>query len=319
MIVPRVRISMTWSDPPEVDFERLRTMLRATMDTGVRFVRALWLARAQALNIRRSGAYLAGIQDAQARVISEHDGDGRFTLEWELVNTAPHAGVVENGHPAFHLPSAINWSGPRVKHGKNGPYLHIPFEHAAYQTPQQREAKGTTLGTLKTMMPADVSRAASNLARHIPHRVGPIVRSTPDGGQQFLAADRYSIQGRPKQAHRLTDSTPGPRVIVGPDGVGFETWRGPRTVQGRDRQGNRLTNPAWQGPKFRGLMKTGPKGHTKYLTIRTITPRSAGWNIPAQIGHGVARQVQGALAHGPGSDRFRKLLVDAAHDSLFRR
>lgn len=318
MIVPRIRISMSWTDPPALDPNALQHALREAMGAGSRFVRALWLRRAQDLNIRHSGAYLRGIEDGEVRVVSERTDDDRVTLEWELVNRAPHAGIVEHGHPAFHLPSRINWSGPRVKRGKNGPYLHIPFEHSAYQTPAQREASGMTMGTLRRMLPAETSAAAQRLARIIPQRVGPIVRSTPDGRQQFLAADRYSVQGSRSQATRLRDRTPGPRVMVGPDGAAFEAWRGERTVAGRDASGARLTNPAWRGPKLDGLFKSGPKGHTKYLTIRTITPRSAGWNIPAQVGHGVARQVQGAVTTGPGSERFRQLLVEAASRNLFK-
>jgi hypothetical protein len=52
-----------------------------------------------------------------------------------------------------------------------------------------------------------------------------------------------------------------------------------------------MVNPAWQSSKFSGLLKSGPKGHSEYTTIRTITPNSPGWNIPAKQGLGVARMV----------------------------
>lgn len=63
-------------------------------------------------------------------------------------------------------------------------------------------------------------------------------------------------------------------------------------------------------------MKSGPKGHSSFITIRTITPNSPGWNIPAQTGHGVARQVAAALNGGIGHDRFQELLMKAMVEAL---
>jgi hypothetical protein len=283
------------------------------MTAGVDFARALWIRRAQDLRVRDSGAYLRGIEQATVSLVEETETDDLIRVVYELRNSAPHAQIVEDGHGAFHLPSRINWSGPRVKRSRDGtPYIHVPFEHAAFQSPSQRRDSGMTIATLKRMLPEDVYRKAVKLVATMPKREGPIYRQLYRGpaGRQFVAADRYTRGGH------LHDKTPGPRFTVGPDGVAVETWRGERTVQGRDRNGRRLTNPAWQTSRFDRLFKSGPKGHSKYLTIRTITPNSRGWNIPAQTGLGIARQVQGALSSGVGSGRFRELLRRAALAAL---
>ena len=320
---PSVKFSARLDAPlPAIDLATARRMLRAQMDTAATFAKALWYQRAQDLHIRHTGEYLRGIQAAVITVVRETETDEAITVHFEIRNEAPHASIVEVGHPAFHLPSAINWSGPNVKRGKSGPYLHIPFKHAAYQTPEQREKSGMTIGTLKTMLPQDVYQRAKRLRYTLPKRVGPIYRHA-DGTllhgeqwkeaaranplqHQFVAADRYQRGGS------LKDNTAGPRIVGHPGGALVDVWRGERTVQGRSAQGQRLTNPAWKTSRFQGLIKSGPKGHASYLTIRTITPRSPGWNIPAQMGHGVARQVQRAPTNGVGSDRLRELLTAAA-------
>ena len=33
-----------------------------------------------------------------------------MTVVYEIINTAPHAALIEHGHAAFSLPRAIDWS-----------------------------------------------------------------------------------------------------------------------------------------------------------------------------------------------------------------
>lgn len=268
------------------------------------FAKALWMRRAQDLGIRRSGSYISGIIDALVKNKHEIRTEDSIDVAWSVINRSPHARIIEEGHSAFHLPSAIDWSAStgRIKRGLNGPYLHIPFRHSAYQSPAERERSGATYGTLRSMMPSDVYGAASQLTHTTPKRVGPIYRSTA-GGSQFVAADRYTRGGR------YRDETTGPGISVGAEAV--ERWRGARMVLGRNSEGKRLTNPAWKTARFQGLFRGGSPGHSEYMTVRTITPRSAGWNIPAAPAHGVARQVARAMSTGPGGDRFRRMLVES--------
>lgn len=302
---------------PEIRPDHAADAIRSTARAAAEFARALWIQRAQDLRVRHSGAYLRGIQEARVRVVSEHATEDQVEIVLELVNEAPHAGIVEEGHGAFRLPDKINWNGPNVKRGPNGPYLHIPFRHRAFQNAEQREQSGMTIGSLRQMMPEDIYRQALRLHFTTRQNVGPIFRHGGNllhgpqwrGAQagnpqqiQFVAADRYT---RGKRS-RLSHPTTGPMISVGPDGTAVEVRRGERTGLGG------LTNPAWQNSRFHGMFKSGSKGHAEYMTIRTITPRSAGWSIPAQDGHHIARQVERALGSGPGGDRFRALLTEAA-------
>jgi hypothetical protein len=90
---------------------------------------------------------------------------------------------------------------------------------------------------------------------------------------------------------------------------GQEARRGRRTVAGRDALGKALTNPEWSTSKWDGMFRSGEPGHSQYLTIRTMTPTSPGWNIPARLGHGVAREVTTYLASIDGQQQFEEILA----------
>jgi hypothetical protein len=145
-----------------------------------------------------------------------------------------------------------------------------------------------TMNARRTMMPAEVHAAAKRLAFRQPQNVGPVHNASG----QFVAADRYkwSSLNAPKRIHRDQVEPDRYRMDSKGDGEIFSERRGATTVYKND--GTTLgTNPAWKTSKFQGLFKTGAKGHASYMTIRTITPTSAGWNIPAQAGKHIARRV----------------------------
>ena len=256
--------------------------LLMVMDSAVlqvaQAIQATWVGVAQRLKIRASGAYIAGITgDGSVRIIQNATSEGGvISAVVDVVATAPHSKIVEDGHVAFHLPSKINWAtSPRVKYSKKGvPYLNIPFSHSAYASPEKAEAQGLTTATLRRMMPVEVYNEAKRLTRTVRQKVGPIY----DAKGQFLAADRYSRGGR-------LIGGPSSGFFQSKTGALFENRRGARAVS------RGMVNPAWQSSKFSGLFKGGPKGHSEYTTIRTITPNSPGWNIPAKQGLGVARMV----------------------------
>ena len=294
------------------DPDAIMQALRRRMLLVAQFIQAVWVAQAQRMNVSNDGSYVRGIStDARIRTTFTQQGPDRMQATVEVTNTAPHARLVEDGHAAFHLPSRIRWFDPslRVKHGKNGPYLHIPFRH--YTPPEP--GSGATNTAIRHQMPDEVYQRARRLARRVPTS-GPVYAAggftTPDGhrhaGQMFQQAHTYRWQhDRPNQSRRLSHGTGSPVITVGPDGVAEGSHRGARGVAGGG------VNPAWQANKYEGLMKTGPAGHTRYLTVRTITPQSKGWWIPARAGLGIRRMVLLTLRHGEGARRLQAMLGDS--------
>lgn len=302
--LPVLKLNLEITNPGALtppDMEQLKQSVARGALAGGDFAKAAWLAHAEALGWRNSGpnSYVGGIQALDNISISDVRADSE---NWEVTitvtNTSPHASFVEHGRSAFHLPDKINWGGPNVKQGKNGPYLHIPFGHSAHQSAKKRETSGMTQGTLKKMMPAHIYRQAVGLERRIRNGAG----RQHNAAGQFIAADKYHWGGDTKR-RRLDRSGSKPSIIGGsgdggPHNQTHVEHRSARTV-GRDKHGGAMTNPAWKSSKFHGMMKTGSKGHTEYMTIRTITPNSAGWNIPAMAGYFIARKVSARLANDP--------------------
>lgn len=302
----------------DIEYARLVGALRRGALYAGQWVRGTWTRVAQGLDVRETGAYIRGIQDeGRVEVVSEtlDETGGRSQLEIivAVTNTAAHASLVEEGHGAFHLPDKIDWArmSGRIKRTKDGrPYIHVPFRHRAYASAEERAAGGYTTATIKAMMPEEVYAKARRLAYTQKLGVGPI--RTPTG--QWVAADRYKWGGR------LDRSGTRPQFIMGGPGVGaggpgepgYEEHRGARQV-GRDANGNPLINPAWKSSKFHGMFKSGSKGHTQYMTIRTITPNSPGWNIPARQGLYIASRVARAAE---ASEEIRSLVLDAMLSAL---
>jgi hypothetical protein len=276
-----------------------RVMQEATREVAMR-AKVRWAELAvEKLKTRSAGAYIQGIKDAEVKQVGGEGGVGVAGVSYIITNHAPHASFVEDGRAAFHLPSRINWSGPKVKQGKNGPYLSIPFEHAAFAPEKALDKAGIKHATRRRMMPRDISNAAFNLTPRTRLNAGP--QRNAQG--QYTAADRYTQGGSLR-------GMPTSRFIATRDGL-VENRRGEQMIAGRIG-GRQVSNPAWQSSRFEGLFKTGAPGHTKYMTIRTITPNSKGWNIPSQPGYGIARQVAAEMQNEGHRD-----LNDAIADGLY--
>lgn len=285
-----------------VEYDRLVAALRRGALYAGEWVRGTWVEVASTLNVRASGEYLRGIESAgTVRIASERlEAEGAvLEIVVEVTNNARHASFVEEGHGAFHLPDHINWSaaGGRIKRTKAGvPYIHVPFRHRAYAAAGTRERQGMTPATTRSMMPQEVYQRAKALTYTRKLGVGPIRRE----GGQWVAADRYAW-GR-----RLDRSGTRPQFNMGGPGVGgggpgepgFEEHRGVRLI-GRDRNGSPLINPAWGGSKFHGMFKSGAPGHSQYMTIRTLTRDSPGWNIPAVAGLYIGAKVAANAGTNP--------------------
>jgi len=266
-----------------------RALRRGTM-MAAEAVRKLWIEIAmEEPHFRGSGAYLQGLRgEGTVKVEKEPTVNGRyFEMVVSVINTAKHAQIIEEGHGAFHLPSKINWNrtdGSIKRSEKTGkPYLSIPLKHRAYVSQATAEKRGYLPSTLKAMMPQQIHKQAKALGFTTRLREGPIHNKKG----QFVAADRYGHPADPAQ-RRLTRDPGRTGFKTTKQGEHYEERRSERTI-GRDRSGA-LTNPEWKTSKWSGLFRTGSTGHSGFMTIRTITPDSKGWNIPAQPGYGFAHK-----------------------------
>ena len=304
-------------------------LMRAAATAGGELVRRTWERRARDLNVRHTGLYIMGItKNARIEVDSETEvGEGQYEIVVAITNTAEHASIVEEGHGAFHLPSRIDWSnaGRSIKRTKDGrPYLTIPLQHSAFIEPSKRTAgarsQGPTSHALKHMLPKEVHAEAKRLERSTARKEGPQseIRISQGGlhvggdpirrgssYSQHTAEDKYNWakdKGRKKGTLRRPQGFHRPgQIIAGKK----ESWIETRGARGK--------NPAWQGSKFEGMRKMGPKGHPEYMTWRVITPDSKGWNIPALAGKHVAAQVAAATADVVGpfiEETFNNLLEE---------
>ena len=208
------------------------------------------------------------------------DGNDRYELVFDISCDAPHAAIVEYGHGGFHLPDRIQWGAtPKVKFTEDGrPYINIPFRH---YTPAQAGA-GSTNTAKRQMMPIHIHKEAKRLALRIRQNAGhqwhgkPVKKGRYRGRKRLRAVDKYSWQG--SSPLRLDRSDPR-RWVQG-------EHSGPRSSLSNPPK----EQPGWTTSKYDGMFKTGPKGHESYMTIRTITPDSEGWNIPAQQGRFLAQK-----------------------------
>jgi len=315
--IPRIVFGMEQRGvvPPTADASDVMQVLRRRMLLVSEYIRAVWNQRALDMGMTDTGSYIRGISaEARIRTTYQQNGPTSMRATVEVTNTCPHAKIVEDGHRAFHLPSRIRWFDPslNVKHGKKGPYLHIPFRH--YTSTEAGNEKGGTNTAVRQQMPDDVYRKAIRLRRRVAVSgpvYGPGTYTAPNGslhsGMLFRQAHLYQWRGSSRARKRLSHGSDTPQITVGPDGTAVESQRSARGVAGAKG----ATNPAWGGSKYDGLMKTGPSGHTRYLTVRTITPTSPGWWIPARHGRGIRRQVLLVLQYGEGARQLQDLIGGA--------
>jgi hypothetical protein len=206
----------------------------AVRQSGI-FAHSTWIMLAQSGQYIRTttGAYVRGLQAADSLQYPV-DNDLLTTL---VVNVAPHARVVEDGHAGYHLPSVINWATARgAKQNKKGRwYMSIPFRHRA---PAGR-GSGATAASQQAMMPQQVYDRAKRL------RPGERLTAGP-------------TRGRARQAPGLTPYQPryAPNVRPGYTHASI----------------------------YEGMQKRGAKGHTQYMSFRTMTENSPGWNVPPRPG-----------------------------------
>lgn len=253
--------------------EQLGAMLLDAAET----TRALWLARAEMKGIRDTD-YLEGIRTANVE-LEEFVMENNVAMgSVSITNESRMAAIIEDGHERYHLPSKINWPTERTKTAKDGTmYLDVPLRHTAFASEGEAKRKGYSHEAMKRMMPSDIYGHAVTLARTIRMNAGKQYNAQG----QYVAADKYRVEGTeidPFVASRLTavqrmirTNSSGQVISIGKHGAGLHVAGLPK--------------------KYEGLLRTGPAGHTEYLTIRRLTEKSQGWWIPAKEGKHIAADV----------------------------
>lgn len=297
--------------------------LRAAVFQAGQLIKAAWLHAADGQIVNRSnGDYIAGLRGAGS-FRYPLDGD-RFAVG--VFNVARHAAVIEDGHPAFNLATAIDWGNtPKSKPTKAGSwYIVIPFRH--YTPP--RAGEGATVSRFKKSMPGAVHRVAKKLepGEHMTfydrasHETVADVTAGRHGAIKL--GERRLGPGRPDD-HPLGPSPRGRYLHVTSPAARSAAFAGRTEVDAGGgkvvvRHPGQVKSPAshqahiqhWKdtgknGPEpsaarkewsiYEGMIKSGAKGHTQYMTFRVITPRSNWW-IPARRGLKVAEAVQAQTA-----------------------
>jgi hypothetical protein len=303
---------------PQPDLQRARQALEREMRAVGTLIQQTWVAVAQKRDVNRTGAYLAAIQRDGAVTVRLMGDEFRLTGEVKVTNDAPHARIVEEGHGAFHLPDRINWAGAKVKVSKSGRrYMHIPFRHFAYATPEKRVAGGLSTHTLKQMMPKSIYNRAQRLKVSTPLLQGP----QHDAQGRYRAADRYKWGGRLRVGQSASMGATGDFRQDPKTGEYYEHQRGQRSIPNvrmADGSIGRRENPAWQAPKHEGMFRTKrPSGRgSRYFTIRTITQDSPGWNIPALAGKHIAADVATILRTPQGIEKLRRRMIAAVRENI---
>ena len=276
------------------------------------FQRQTWLKLASGEVVdRRSGAYINGLRE-QNSLQYPYEGD-QFTVG--VFNMAPHANVIEHGHGAFNLAARINWSGGKVRRGKRGPYLIIPFRH---MTPA-KAGGGATPSRFKRAMPGSVYAIAKQLQKGERLTFKGAARVAQHNQQVKARGRAVGVRGlgpgRP-EGHSL-GFHPGGRVLAATSPAALRAAhansrkvnigggrhitqypghaKSPASIAaGIDlaRQGKGdLPSPFRRERSiYEGMVKTGDTGNTRYMTFRVITPASQ-WIIPAQPARNVAQRV----------------------------
>lgn len=162
----------------------------------------------------------------------------------------------------LHMPESLQWpvGGDELAALVQNVAAHaaiIEYGHAAFHLPAvvdwgRAKTKRSKAGQLYLRIPF----------RHAAFRTGAGI--TSQAHRTMLPQPVHAV------ASRLQ---PGQRLTAGPS------------------RGRLVHAPGQQTSIFEGLRRQGAKGHSQYMTFRTMTPSSPGWNIPAQPGRFIARTI----------------------------
>jgi len=215
-------------------------------------IRREWITLAMPYSA--TGQYIRGIRDAT----TEYPYGGN-SLSVSIANHSPYAGIVEEGHQGFHLPSRIaNWPH-RNKRGRG--YMVIPFRHF---TPGTVSSSGRAM---RGAMPADIYERAKQLGADRLRGLGDLYKQSKSY-RQMIGANRAM----------------GARVSEGLIHAAALARRQPGRPGGY----------TWKSSPYEGMIRnaqvTPNVDQGVYTTFRVMTEDSPGWYIPAQPGRHLAQQ-----------------------------
>jgi len=280
----------------DIDAGRLAVAIERGALLAGEYVKQVWGIAALELGAFDTGEYRNGITDeGRIEIMRTPAGGTAVGIDLIVTNTAPHASIVEEGHGAFRLAVKIDWgnTGGSIKVSASGrPYLHIPFRHTVPGQP----VGGMTKSASKAQMPQSVYQQAKRQIWRVANNTG-VVRGP---GGQFRQRDTYRTESFGQTgAARMTRGDTSTAFKPDPHTGQLVQERRAARVVAPGARGRDMVNPEWKSSRFEGMIKTGSPGHARYLTIRTLTPDSAGWNIPAMMGYYVASRTAAALDSGP--------------------
>jgi len=202
-------------------------------------------------------------------------------LTGAVMNDAPHAQVLEDGHGGFHMPSAVDWGAAlargTAKVTKDGRrYLIVPFRH---YTPG---SEGVGSGRARAMMPTPVYRDAMTALR------GDMTRpAARDAAQRLREANRglsrpyATMAGNPGTPPRTSALLARlAQASLKREGQPGYTWRAGK-YEGMTRR--EQTNP------------TTGRSSGVFMTFRVMTEDSLGWFMPPQPGYHFAEKTVAAV------------------------
>ena len=201
-----------------------------------------------------------------------------------IMNTAPYARILEEGHAGFHLPSHIDWHGPNVRTSKDGRrYLIVPFRH---YTP------GKASGGTSSM------RARSTMSKEVYF-----------DAKQALMGDRTTASAR---AARERLDAAGPRLSRAYSLPAFPPALRRRAELEEGRPGYTHRAGPYAGLTRRTqVTKSGVVQGAGFYTFRALTEDSVGWYIPAFPGYHAARDTVAAV-----QDQVREIAGAAARQDV---
>lgn len=226
-----------------------------------------------------------------ASIVDEPMEDDPTGLGYVVGSREEQALFIENGTPEDQQPMDLHMvlsHAPKARQGKNGKYLRIPLRQPTTEPGgaggQRFQAHGARFGD--GVLPPGVVRAMLKKNQYL--ITGHYQEPSIHHGGGMVTRNRYS-----KNPGRLTLAE----------------------INRISERSKHAITPAY-AKRITGLLRGGTKGHSQYLTIRTLSEANPqGWRIkaypPQQVSEEVARELEAIVESG---SFFRDAMqADAKH------
>lgn len=225
-----------------------------------------------------------------ASIVDQPNTDDPAGLGYVIGSAEEQAPLIEEGTPDDQRPMDLHLvlgTAPKARRNKQGKrYLRIPFRHAT-------TAPGGPAGQRFQGRPSSV--------------LPPAVVKAMQHKRRYLVTSRYqepSIHPGGGVVTRFRYTKPDPLTMD--------------ELTALNTRAHKYTLSSEQVSRLAGLLKTGQKGHSQYLTIRTLSESNPrGWRVkgytPKRLAESVAQEMERLVADGT---YFQKAMeADAQHIS----